>query len=107
MKRTKLLLVLCTIVLVAAGCKKSGNSQAAPNGSATSTQWTFDNTTFKGSPAQWSYDSTDMAGYFSTIDSTKAKGLYITFLVSGSSVRPNPRKYYFVNSNATNIPSGV
>lgn len=90
-----------------AACKKSSNSPAAPNEPATSTQWTFDNTLYKGFPAQWSYDSTDMAGYLSTTDSTDANELYITFLVSGPSVRPSPGKYYFVNSNGTNIPSGV
>ena len=107
MKKTTLLPVLCGIVLLVAGCKKSSNSPAAPNEPATSTQWTFDNTLYKGFPAQWSYDSTDMAGYLSTTDSTDANELYITFLVSGPSVRPSPGKYYFVNSNGTNIPSGV
>ncbi len=90
-----------------AACKKSSNSPAAPNEPATSTQWTFDNTLYKGFPAQWSYDSTDMAGYLSTTDSTDANELYITFLVSGPSLRPSPGKYYFVNSNGTNIPSGI
>lgn len=107
MKKTTLLPVLCSIVLLAVGCKKSGNSPAAPNQAATSTQWTFDNTPYKGVPAQWSYDSTDMAGFLSTTDSIGANGLYIAFLVSGPSVRPNPGKYYFVNSTATNIPSGI
>jgi len=48
-----------------------------------------------------------MAGYLSATDTSGENGLYIAFLVSGPSVRPNPGKYYFVNSNGTNIPSGV
>jgi hypothetical protein len=109
MKQIKLLPVLCSILLLAAGCKKSSNSNspATPNGPASSTQWTFDNTTYKGEPAQWNYDSTGRAGYFSTIDSTGVNGLEVAFLVSDPSERPNPGKYYFVNLSGSNIPSGI
>lgn len=109
MKKIKLLPVLCSILLLVAGCKKSSNSDSppAPSGPASSTQWTFDNTTYKGEPAQWEYDSTSMAGYFSTMDSTGENGVVIAFLVSGPSARPNPGTYYFINIGGTNIPSGV
>jgi hypothetical protein len=107
MKEIKLFPVLCSILLLAAGCKKSSNSPAAPTGPATSTEWTFSNTTYKGVPAHWVYDSTGMLGYLYTNDSTGMNELAVAFLTSGPSARPDPGKYYFVNSNGTNIPSGI
>lgn len=90
-----------------AACKKSSDNPATPNGPAASTQWTYNNASFTGEPAQWTYDTTGMLGYLSTIDTTGANGLEIAFAVSGPLARPDPGKYYFVNSNGTNIPSGV
>ncbi|HEX3934253.1 MAG TPA: hypothetical protein VHW43_06205, partial [Puia sp.] len=73
-----------------AGCKKSSNTPAAPDTPASSTQWTFGNTSFKGEPAQWFYDSAGMLGILATQDSTGVNQLGVEFLVSDPSARPAP-----------------
>ena len=53
----------------------------------------------------WTYSQ--MVGYFVSSDSTGQDILELAFPESDSTARPLPGKYYFVNSQGSNLPNGV